>query len=73
MSVTIPTYGSPGNDNFVYHGAAAADLNGDGFIDLIATGIERNHIYLNNGGTFQEATGDLGITSDSASHCSAAD
>ena len=61
VSVTIPTYGSPGNDNFVYHGAAAADLNSDGFIDLIATGIERNHVYLNNGGTFQEATGDLGL------------
>ena len=55
VSVSLPAYGSPGNDDFVYHGAAAGDMDGDGFLDLFVTGIQRNYLYLNQGdGTFRE-------------------
>ena len=55
VSVSLPAYGSPGNNDFVYHGAAAGDVDGDGFLDLFVTGIRRNYLYLNRGdGTFRE-------------------
>ena len=55
VSVSLPRYGSPGNDDFIYHGAAVGDLNGDGLIDLFVTGIGSNYLYLNQGnGTFKD-------------------
>ncbi len=56
VALTLPRYGSPGNDDFVYHGAAVADVNGDGLLDLFVTGIRRNYLYLNQvDGRFQES------------------
>lgn len=66
ISMPLPSYGTAGNDDFVYHGAAAADLNEDGYIDIIATGIKDNYIYLNQGnGTFENVSWDVGIPPDS--------
>ena len=62
VSVSLPPYGSPGSDDFVYHGAAAGDIDGDGFIDVVATGISNNYVYLNQGdGTFREVAWDVGL------------
>ena len=62
VSISLPSYGSPGNDDFVYHGATAGDINGDGFIDVVATGLSSNYMYLNQGdGTFKEVAWDLGL------------
>ena len=62
LALALPRYGSPGNDDFVYHGAATADLNRDGLVDLFVTGIGRNYLYLNQGkGRFKEAAGRTGL------------
>lgn len=40
-------------------GAAAADVDGDGLVDLFATAHDRNYLYLNQGdGTFREVAAD---------------
>ena len=45
-----------------FHGASAADVNNDGFLDLFSPGIDRNFLYLNQGdGTFQEAAARVGL------------
>jgi hypothetical protein len=62
VAATRPPYGSPGNTGFVWHGAAAADLNNDGWMDLFVAGPDRNFLYLNNGqGGFEDASGATGI------------
>ncbi len=66
LALSLPSYGSPGNDNFVYHGAAAADLDNDGYTDIIATGIKDNFIYMNQGnGTFENVSWSVGIPPNS--------
>lgn len=63
VSVSLPPYGSPGNDDFLYHGAAAADVNQNGLIDVFVTGMMGSHLYLNQGdGTFRDAAQDAGIS-----------
>lgn len=62
VSNSLPRYGEPGNDDFVYHGAAAGDLNQDGLQDLVVTGINRNYLYLNQGGRFQDVADKAGIS-----------
>ena len=62
VSNSLPRYGEPGNDDFVYHGAAAGDLNQDGLQDLVVTGINRNYLYLNQGGRFQDVADQAGIS-----------
>lgn len=67
VKVSLPSFGSKGNDNFVYHGAAASDLDDDGYVDIIATGIADTYIYLNSGdGTFENVSWDVGIPPDSS-------
>ena len=62
VSISLPRYGEPGNDDFVYHGAAAGDVDRDGFQDLVVTGINRNYLYLNQGGRFQDVADKAGIS-----------
>ncbi|MDQ3585264.1 MAG: VCBS repeat-containing protein [Acidobacteriota bacterium] len=58
----IPAYGTQGNSGFVWHGAAAADFNRDGFIDLFVTSAKRNFLYLNDGkGKFRNASEQTGV------------
>jgi hypothetical protein len=66
VAISLPPYGSPGNDDFVYHGGAAGDLDLDGWVDLISTGVKQTYLYLNQGnGTFREAAWELMIPPNS--------
>ncbi|MBA3632311.1 MAG: VCBS repeat-containing protein, partial [Acidobacteria bacterium] len=58
----LPSFGTPENSGFVWHGAAAADFNNDGWIDLFATSANRNFLYLNTGkGNFRDASDEAGV------------
>ena len=49
-------------------GAAAADYDNDGHVDLYVTGYNRNFLYHNNGdGTFTDVTEKAGVTGTSSS------
>ena len=49
-------------------GAAAADYDNDGHVDLYVTGYDRNFLYHNNGdGTFTDVTEKAGVSGVSAS------
>lgn len=62
LSAVLPPYGSTGNTGFVWHGAAAADFNNDGWIDLFVTGPDRNYLYLNDGhGHFRDVSEETGV------------
>lgn len=62
VATTRPPYGSPQNTDFVWHGAAAADWDNDGWIDLLVTGSDRNFLYRNNGqGGFEEVSDAVGL------------
>src|SRR2546421_10874373 len=51
-------------------GAAAADFDGDGWVDLFVTAYGRNILYRNNGdGTFTDVTAKAGINSPGWSTC----
>ncbi len=61
VAASIPAYGSPGNSSFLWYGAAAADFNGDGWIDLFVTSANRNYFYLNDrDGRFHDASEETG-------------
>jgi len=47
-----PAFGEPPNDGFVAHGAAGADVNEDGLIDLLTSGVTGSRLYLNEGTGF---------------------
>jgi hypothetical protein len=62
IGATLPTYGTPENSGFVWHGAAAADFDNDGWIDLFVTAANRNYLYLNTGkGNFRDASEEAGV------------
>jgi len=62
VAVSLPPFGTAGNDSFVYHGAVAADFNNDGWIDLFVCGADRNYLYLNDGhGHFRDASQETGV------------
>ncbi len=45
-----------------HFGAAAADYDGDGRVDLFVTGMPRSHLYRNRGdGTFEDVTANAGV------------
>jgi hypothetical protein len=59
----IPAYGSPGNTGFTWPGAAAADIDGDGTIDLFVTTPRGNLLYLNDGtGRFRDVSAASGVS-----------
>jgi hypothetical protein len=62
VGASLPAFGSPGNGGFIWHGAAAADFNRDGSIDLFVTAPARNFLYLNDGrGRFKDASDAAGV------------
>jgi FG-GAP-like repeat len=57
-----PGFGEGGNDSFAWHGAAAADFDNDGWIDLFVTGPVDSVLYRNDGtGRFTDATDAAGL------------
>jgi FG-GAP-like repeat len=62
VGASLPAFGTPGNGGFVWHGAAAADFDRDGLVDLFVTAPARNYLYLNGGdGRFREASEAAGL------------
>ena len=45
----VPRFGEPPNDGFVAHGAAVADVDLDGRLDVFTTGVMANRLFLNHG------------------------
>lgn len=63
VGVTLPGFGTPENSGFVWHGAAAADINSDGWMDLFVTAPKRNYLFLNDGkGGFRDASDETGVS-----------
>lgn len=59
---SVPRFGTPGNQDFVAHGVASGDINGDGLLDIIATGTSQNYVYMNQGdGTFKNRAAAVGL------------
>ena len=59
---TDPPFLTRPETGFIPHGAAAADVDGDGLIDLFSTGPDGNFLYLNTGdGRFRDAAGEAGL------------
>ncbi len=62
VAASLPEFGSPQNSGFVWRGAAAADFNGDGWMDLFVTAPDRNYLYLNDTrARFRDASAEAGV------------
>lgn len=60
---TFPPFGTPPNDGFLSQGAAVGDVNGDGLMDLLVTGMHGAMLYLNDGeGGFRDISGSAGLS-----------
>ena len=44
----VPAFGEPPNDGFVAHGVAVDDVNEDGLLDVLTTGVHGNRLFLND-------------------------
>ena len=52
---TFAAFGTAPNDTVVAHGVAVADVNSDGLLDVVTTGVETNRLYINDGhGSFRD-------------------
>jgi hypothetical protein len=59
---SVPRFGQPGNQVFVAHGVAVADVDRDGLLDVFTTGVGRNFLYRNKGdGTFQDVAAETAV------------
>lgn len=55
LGAAAPPAGARSDESFAAYGAAAADVDRDGLIDLFVTGAAAHHLYLNQGdGTFTD-------------------
>ncbi|HEX8685318.1 MAG TPA: VCBS repeat-containing protein, partial [Pyrinomonadaceae bacterium] len=62
LGAELPAFGTPGGVGFMWHGAAAADFDGDGWQDLFVTAPARNYLYLNDRrGRFRDASDEAGV------------
>ncbi|MBC7899614.1 MAG: VCBS repeat-containing protein [Saprospiraceae bacterium] len=62
VGVTLPGFGTPENSGFIWHGAAAADFDSDGWIDMFVIGANRNYLYINDRkGGFRDASDEAGV------------
>ena len=59
---SVPSFGTEGNQDFVAHGVATGDIDGDGLLDVITTGTSQNYVYVNQGdGTFSNRAAEVGL------------
>jgi hypothetical protein len=59
LNAEFPRFGEGANEGFVSHGAAVADINNDGLLDIAATGVTENFLYLNDAsGVFRDVSAD---------------
>ena len=57
VHAAFPEFGVAPNDTVVAHGVAVADVDNDGLLDVVTTGVESNHLYLNDGaGSFRDVS-----------------
>ena len=62
LSVRSPRFGTQGNAGFDWHGAAAADFDGDGLLDLFVPDKDGNPHYRNRGdGSFEDVAAGVGL------------
>ena len=62
VGAVIPSFGTPENSGFIWHGAAAGDFDNDGWIDLFVIGANRNYLYLNDKeGGFRDVSMEAGV------------
>lgn len=56
--------GVPGGDGSFWAGSSAADADGDGDVDLLLLGREENVFLRNEGGSFVDATAEVGLAGE---------
>ena len=67
-SFSFPVEDLPDSEGSGISGLTGADFDGDGDMDILASG-EGLHLYRNDGGHFVEATGEVGLVLEEESGC----